>query len=105
MIVHSDVVESMSKICEFIGRFITALVIGIPIYILFLSILPRYLGYMEPKSIEEAVLGVISATLFFAIIATFVPPEQLGQVVVDKLSRFAKNIAKYLRRIMIAIRR
>ena len=97
------------NVYEFIGRFITVLAlsipISIPITILFLSILPRYLKYMEPKPVEEAAVAAIIIALFFsalfAIATIYIPPERVRRALIDALRRFAE----YVRRILMAVGR
>jgi len=101
------------NVYEFIGRFITVLAVSIPIFIpitiLSFSILPRYLKYMEPKPVEEAAIAAIIAALLystlFAIVTIYVSPEQVGQAIIDALRRFIRDIAEYVRRVLMTVGR
>jgi len=93
--------EIRKLVAVFIGRFIFTFVIAVPVLILFLNILPYYLRYMDPMTIKDIVFYTIFTALFSAII----PPERLGLVVIDALSRFVRGLAGYVKRAISAVKR
>jgi len=89
-------------IIAFIERFVSYFIIGVPIsilfHLLFLNVLPRYLQYMEPMPIRQIVSGAVFAILIASIIAAIVPPERLGEAVMNGFYKFAKAIAELLKK-------
>jgi len=86
--------EIHKLIATFIDRFIFYLVLALPIFILSYSILPRYLRYIDPKSIEDAVFEAVIAALLMAII----PPVKLGQAVVEGFNKLVKTLVKFVKK-------
>jgi len=86
--------EIHKLIATFIDRFIFFLVLAIPILIFGDSILPRYIRYIDPKPIEDAVFEAVIAALLMAII----PPVKLGQAVVEGFNKLVKTLVKFMKK-------
>jgi len=81
-------------IITFIDRFILLLMLAIPIFIFSDSILPRYLRYIDPKPIEDAVFEAVITALLMAII----PPVKLGEAVVEGFNKLIKALIEFVKK-------
>jgi len=83
-------------------RFVLYFITGAPIialfHLLFLNVLPRYLRYMEPMPVRQIIVQAIFASLMVSTIFAIVPPERLGQAVVDGFYGLVKALAKFVKK-------
>jgi len=86
--------EIRKLIATFIDRFILLFVLAIPIFILGDSILPRYLRYIDPKPVEDAVFEAVIVALLMAII----PPVKLGEAVVKGFNKLVKALIEFVKK-------
>jgi len=86
--------ETHKLIATFIDRFVFYLMLALPIFILSYSILPRYLRYIDPKPIEDAVFEAVIAALLMAIIS----PVRLGQAVVEGFNKLVKALVEFMKK-------
>jgi len=57
----------------FLPAFISCLILAIPVYVLVFTVLPRYIGYAEPKPFTDSLL----MALIFALLWAFFSPVVL----------------------------